>query len=60
MKEVQDHGNGNNLAVSSKPRIFFHLYFDKNSFFLVPKNAYADSDEIHEMRQLLKAKVGGR
>ena len=39
---------------------FFHLYFDKNSFFLVPKNAYADSDEIHEMRQLLKEKVGKR
>ena len=39
---------------------FFHLYFDKNSFFLVPKNAYADSDAIHEMRQLLKAKVGAR
>jgi hypothetical protein len=39
---------------------FFHLYFDKNSFFLVPKSAYADSDAVYEMRQLLKAKVGGR
>src|SRR4029079_16561468 len=37
---------------------FFHLYFDRNSFFLVPKNAYANSDEVYEMRQLLKAKVG--
>ena len=37
---------------------FFHLYFDKNSFFLVPKSAYADSDAVYEMRQLLKAKVG--
>ena len=37
---------------------FFHLYFDRNSFFLVPKNAYANGDEVYEMRQLLKAKVG--
>ena len=36
---------------------FFHLYFDKNSFFLVPKNAYENSDKVYEMRQLLKAKV---
>ena len=39
---------------------FFHLYFDKNSFFLVPKNAYANSDEVYEMRQLLKAKIRGK
>lgn len=36
---------------------FFHLYFDAKSFFLVPKSGYKDSDEIFEMRQLLKAKV---
>lgn len=36
---------------------FFHLYFDSRSFFLVPKNSFADSDEIYEMRQLLKQKV---
>ncbi|MEI6949188.1 YcxB family protein [Paraflavisolibacter sp. H34] len=39
---------------------FFHLYFDAQSFFLVPKSGFADSDEVYEMRQLLKAKVGGR
>ena len=36
---------------------FFHLYFDSRSFFLVPKNSFSNSDEIYEMRQLLKAKV---
>ena len=36
---------------------FFHLYFDSRSFFLVPKNGFGNSDEIYEMRQLLKEKV---
>lgn len=36
---------------------FFHLYFDARSFFLVPKSGYKDSDQIHEMRQLLREKV---
>ncbi|HEX2534536.1 MAG TPA: YcxB family protein [Chitinophagaceae bacterium] len=36
---------------------FFHLYFDSRSFFLVPKNSFENSDEVYEMRQLLKAKV---
>src|SRR5215216_4357035 len=36
---------------------FFHLYVDNRSFFLVPKNAFANGDEVYEMRQLLKAKV---
>jgi YcxB-like protein len=36
---------------------FFHLYFDSRSFFLVPKNSFRDSDQIFELRQLLKAKV---
>jgi hypothetical protein len=36
---------------------FFHLYFDSRSFFLVPKSGFASSDDIYEMRQLLKAKV---
>ena len=37
---------------------FFHLYFDSRSFFLVPKTGFGNSDEIYEMRQLLKEKVG--
>lgn len=36
---------------------FFHLYFDTRSFFLVPKSGFKDSDEVYEMRQLLKEKV---
>jgi hypothetical protein len=37
---------------------FFHLYFDSRSFFLVPKNGFATSDDVYEMRQLLLQKVG--
>ena len=37
---------------------FFHLYFDSRSFFLVPKTGFASSDEIYQLRQLLKEKVG--
>lgn len=36
---------------------FFHLYFDSRSFILVPKNGFKDSDEVYELRQLLKEKV---
>lgn len=36
---------------------FFHLYFDSRSFFLVPKNGCKDSEEVHELRQLLKQKA---
>lgn len=36
---------------------FFHLYFDSRSFFLVPKGSFASSDEVYELRQLLKAKI---
>jgi len=36
---------------------FFHLYFDSRSFFLVPKDSFKDSDEIFQLRQLLKIKV---
>lgn len=36
---------------------FFHLYFDSRSFFLVPKDSFRDSDEVWQMRQLLKQKV---
>jgi hypothetical protein len=36
---------------------FFHLYFDSRSFFLVPKTGFANSDEVYEMRQILKKKI---
>jgi len=36
---------------------FFHLYFDSRSFFLVPKSGCKDSDEVHELRGIIKSKV---
>lgn len=39
---------------------FFHLYFDSRSFFLVPKSGFRDSDEIYELRKMLKEKVRKR
>ena len=36
---------------------FFHLYFDGRTFFLVPKSGCKSSDEIFELRQLLKEKI---
>lgn len=36
---------------------FFHLYFDNRSFFLVPKNAFANSEEIYELRHLMQQKI---
>ena len=37
---------------------FFHLYFDSRSFFLVPKSGFANTDEVYQLRQMLKQKVG--
>jgi hypothetical protein len=39
---------------------FFHLYFDSRSFLLIPKNGCRDTDEVFELRQLLKEKVKKR
>ena len=36
---------------------FFHLYFDARSFFLVPKDAFADVDQLQAVRQLIKEKI---
>lgn len=36
---------------------FFHLYFDRNAFFLVPKNGFIDSDTVFQARQLMKEKI---
>jgi YcxB-like protein len=36
---------------------FFHLYFDARSFLLVPKDGCKDSDEVHELRLLIKDNV---
>lgn len=36
---------------------FFHLYFDSRTFFLVPKSGFRSTDEVFELRQLLKEKI---
>ncbi|MFT4093031.1 MAG: YcxB family protein [Niabella sp.] len=36
---------------------FFHLYFDKRSFLLVPKAAFRSLDEVQQLRELLKNKI---
>jgi len=36
---------------------FFHLYFDSRTFFLVPKSGCRTTDEIFDLRQLLKEKI---
>lgn len=47
----------NSLSAFLESPHFFHLYFDSRSFFLIPKSGCRDSDEVYELRQLLKAKV---
>lgn len=37
--------------------LFFHLYFDSRSFFLVPKNGFKNQDEVSLVRRLLLNKV---
>ena len=36
---------------------FFHLYFDARAFFLVPKDAFQDVDQLQAARQLLKESI---
>ena len=36
---------------------FFHLYFDSRSFLLIPKSGCRNTDEVYELRQLIKSKV---
>jgi len=45
------------LSKSVETPNFFHLYFDSRSFFLVPKYAFEDDDQVHDMRKLLREKV---
>ena len=35
---------------------FYHLYFNAQSFFLLPKEAF-EGDEVHEARKILTAKI---
>lgn len=36
---------------------FFHLYFDKRSFFLVPKSGCRSTEEVQALRKLLQEKI---
>lgn len=36
---------------------FFHLYFDSRSFFLVPVDAFENTDQKQEARNLIKSKI---
>lgn len=36
---------------------FFHLYFDSRSFLLVPKSGCRDTDEVAELRKLIRENV---
>lgn len=37
---------------------FFHLYINEQSFFLIPKDAFTDSDATHDTRLMLRDKIG--
>ncbi|WP_028786597.1 YcxB family protein [Terrimonas ferruginea] len=45
------------LAEFKESPNFFHLYFDTRSFFLVPKSGCKDSDEVQELRHLLRDNI---
>jgi hypothetical protein len=46
-----------NLSKFIETPKFFHLYFDARSFFLVPKDGFATTNDVYELRQLLRQKV---
>lgn len=37
---------------------FFHLYIDERSFFLIPKDAFTESEGTHNARIILREKIG--
>jgi YcxB-like protein len=39
---------------------FFHLYIDDRSFFLIPKEAFEDSDATHAARLMFRDKIGNK
>ena len=48
----------NEFSTFLETPFFFHLYFNSRSFFLVPKDAFADLESLQETRALLKRKIG--
>jgi hypothetical protein len=49
--------NWNEISSWLETPYFFHIYFNPRSFFLVPKESF-DGDDAHEVRKLLKKKLG--
>lgn len=45
------------LSTFTESPHFFHLYFDPRTFFLVPKSGCRSTDEVFQLRQLLKEKI---
>ena len=39
---------------------FFHLYFDRKTFFLVPKNVFENDESVNEARKILKGAFAER
>lgn len=33
---------------------FFHLYFDRKTFFLIPKNVFENDESVDEARKIIK------
>jgi hypothetical protein len=47
----------NDFSTFLETPYFFHLYFNSRSFFLVPKDAFTDLEELQQARSLLKRKL---
>jgi len=47
----------NDFSTFMESPYFFHLYFNRRSFFLVPKDAFKDIPQLQEVRQLLRTKI---
>jgi hypothetical protein len=47
----------NDFSTFLETPFFFHLYFNSRSFFLVPKDAFTDLEDLQETRSLLKRKL---
>lgn len=47
----------NDFSTFLETPYFFHLYFNSRSFFLVPKDAFANLEDLQEARSLLKRRL---
>ena len=45
------------LSKTMETPYFFYFYFNATSFFLIPKGAFKDSDEVQELREVMREKV---